>query len=79
MPLARTKTESSDNKVWLNDLFAGCGAAGSDAWGESLKTEHGKKPLMAWNHPTGCILQIVRTTSLVLFTFYTPQGARYYE
>lgn len=32
-PLARTKTESRDNKVWLNDLFAGCGAAGSDAWG----------------------------------------------
>ena len=78
-PLARTKTESRDNKVWLNDLFAGCGAAGSDAWGEPLKTEHGKKPLMAWNHPAGCILQIVRTKSLVLFTFFTPQGARYYE
>ena len=78
-PLARTKAENRDNKIRLNDLFAGYAAAGSEVWGKPFKTGHGKKPLMAWNHSTGCILKIVRTGSLVLFTFYTPQGARYYE
>jgi len=78
-PLGRAGSKEHVNKTLLNDLFVGYVAAGSDAWGEPFKTEHGMEPLMAWNHPTGCILQIVRTTSLVLFTFYTPQGARYYE
>ena len=78
-PLGRAGPKEHVNKTLLNDLFVGYVAAGSNAWGEPFKTEHGKEPLMAWNHPTGCILQIVRTTSLVLFTFYTPQGAQYYE
>jgi hypothetical protein len=78
-PLGRAGSKEHVNKTLLNDLFVGYVAAGSNAWGEPFKTEHGKEPLMTWNHPTGCILQIVRTTSLVLFTFYTPQGAQYYE
>ena len=78
-PLARTKTEDRDSRIELNDLFAGYTTVGTETWGSPIKTEHGKKPLMTWSHPTGCILKIVRTQSLVLFTFYTPQGARYYE
>ena len=78
-PLARVKTESQDCEVRLNDFFVSYATAGSETWGEPLKTEHGKEPLMVWSHPTGCILQIVRTGPLVLFTFYTPQGSRYYE
>jgi len=78
-PLARTKTEDRDARIELNDLFAGYTTVGTETWGSPIKTEHGKKPLMTWSHPTGCILKIVRTQSLVLFTFYTPQGARYYE
>ena len=67
------------DKTLLNDLFVEYVKVGSEAWGEPFKREHGKKPLMAWNYPSGCILQIVRTRSLVLFTFFTPQGVRYYE
>ena len=78
-PLGRAGSKDHVNKTLLNDLFVGYVTAGSDAWGKPFKMEYGKKPLMAWNHPTGCILKIVRTRSLVLFTFYTPQGARYYE
>ena len=78
-PLGRAGSKDHVNKTLLNDLFVGYVTAGSDAWGKPFKMEYGKKPLMAWNHPTGCILKIVRTRSLVLFTFYPPQGARYYE
>ena len=78
-PLGRAGSKDHVNKTLLNDLFVGYVTAGSDAWGKPFEAEYGKKPLMAWNHPTGCILKIVRTRSLVLFTFYTPQGARYYE
>ena len=78
-PLGRAGSKDHVDKTLLNDLFVGYVTAGSDAWGKPFKMEYGKKPLMAWNHPTGCILKIVRTRSLVLFTFYTPQGARYYE
>lgn len=78
-PLGRAGSKDHVDKTLLNDLFVGYVTAGSEAWGEPFKMEHGKEPLMAWNHSTGCILQIVRTRSLVLFTFYTPQGARYYE
>ena len=78
-PLGRAGSKGHVDKTLLNDLFVEYVKVGSEAWGEPIKREHGKKPLMAWNHPSGCILQIVRTRSLVLFTFFTPQGARYYE
>ena len=78
-PLGRAGSKDHVGKTLLNDLFVGYVTAGSEAWGESFKTEHGKEPLIAWNHPTGCILEIVRTRSLVLFIFYTPQRARYYD
>ena len=78
-PLARTKTENRDSEIELNDLFASYATVGTENWGNPTKTEQGQKPLMAWTHPNSCILQVVRTRSLVLFTFYTPQGARYYE
>ncbi len=78
-PLGRAGSKDHVDKTLLNDLSVEYVKAGSEAWGEPFKREHGKKPLMAWNHPAGCILQIVRTKSLVLFTFFTPQGARYYE
>jgi len=78
-PLGRAGSKDHVDKTLLNDLFVGHVAAGSEAWGKPFKTEQGKEPLMAWTHPTSCILQVVRTRSLVLFTFYTPQGARYYE
>ena len=78
-PLARTKTENRDAGIELNDLFASYAKVGTETWGNPTKTEHGQKPLMAWTHPASCILQVVRTRSLVLFTFYTPQGACYYE
>ena len=78
-PLGRAGSKNHVDKTLLNDLFVGYVAAGSNAWGKPFKAEQGKEPLMAWNHPTSCILQVVRTRSLVLFTFYTPQGARYYE
>ena len=78
-PLARLEAESRDCGVQLNDLFVGYVTAGSEKWGKPVKMKHGKEPLIAWKHSSGCILQIVRTDPLVLFTFYTPQGARYYE
>ena len=78
-PLGRAGSKGHVDKTLLNDLFVEYVKVGSEAWGEPFKREHGKKPLMAWNYPSGCILQIVRTRSLVLFTFFTPQGARYYE
>ena len=78
-PLARTKTEDRDAGIELNDLFASYATVGTENWGNPTKTEHGQKPLMTWTHPNSCILKIARTRSLVLFTFYTPQGACYYE
>ena len=78
-PLARLKTGNRDYRARLNDLFVSYATAGSEAWGEPIRTEHGPEPLIAWKHNSGCILQIVRTDPLALFTFYTPQGARYYE
>ena len=78
-PLGRAGSKNHVDKTLLNDLFVGYVAAGSNAWGKPFKAEQGKEPLMAWNQPTSCILQVVRTRSLILFTFYTPQRARYYE
>ncbi|AFN45344.1 hypothetical protein HMPREF9154_2202 [Arachnia propionica F0230a] len=39
----------------------------------------GKEQSATWKIRDGRILNLERSSKVILFTFYTPQGARYYE
>ena len=62
-----------------NDYFAEYVTVGSGAWGSMMRRKIGREPLGAWKHSTGSILELDTSAKVILFTFYTPQGARYYE
>ena len=65
--------------IQLNDHFVKYINAGSTEWGEGFKTIIGKRPLKAWRTINDGVCELVRGPHEVTFTFYTPQGARYYE
>ena len=75
-PLARLKTENRDYRAQLNDLFVSYATAGSEAWGEPVRTERGPEPLIAWKHNSGCILQIIRTDPLALRLIHRQRGGQ---
>lgn len=63
----------------VNDYFAAYVTVGSEAWGSMMRRKIGREPLAAWKHSAGSILELDTSSKVILFTFYTPQGARYYE
>ena len=63
----------------VNDYFAEYVKVGSEAWGSMMRRKIGRDPLATWKHSTGSILELDTSAKVILFTFYTPQGAQYYE
>ena len=63
----------------VNDYFAEYVKVGLEAWGSMMRRKIGRDPLAAWKHSTGSILELDTSAKVILFTFYTPQGAQYYE
>ncbi|VEJ59948.1 Uncharacterised protein [Arachnia propionica] len=68
----------AEGRIQLNDYFADYSAAGMKAWGSASRVEAGEDPLVAWEHPSGGIIDLMGGEDVVLFTFYTPRGALYY-
>ncbi|PIE99219.1 MAG: hypothetical protein CR979_03355 [Propionibacterium sp.] len=62
----------------LKTLFNNYRTAASETWGEPIKSKAGKEPVVAWQQPTGSIVKLIRRADVVLFSFYTPQGAKYF-
>ena len=65
--------------IQLNDHFVRYINAGSTEWGEAFKTIIGKRPLKAWRTINDGVCELTCGPHEVTFTFYTPQGAHYYE
>ena len=63
----------------INDSFVEYVTAGSEAWGSMIRRKVGGEPLAAWKHSAGSILELDTSAKVILLTFYTPQGACYYE
>ena len=78
---AAKTTDDRDHSgpIQLNDHFVKYINVGSTEWGEAFKTVIGKRPLKAWRVINDGVCELVRGPHEVTFTFYTPQGARYYE
>ena len=74
-----TNKRDRSESIQLNDHFVKYVNAGSTEWGEAFKTVIGKRPLKAWRVINDGVCELVRGPHEVTFTFYTPQGARYYE
>ena len=82
IPFAAAKTtdrRDHSGPIQLNDHFVKYINACSTEWGEAFKTIIGKRPLKAWRTINDGVCELVRGPHEVTFTFYTPQGARYYE
>ena len=77
--IARGDSDERGNVISLNDLFVAYTSAGTEAWGKVAKKKMGKEPSVAWRSRDGKILELERSSEVILFTLYTPQGARYYE
>jgi len=74
-----TDRRDHSGPIQLNDHFVKYINACSTEWGEAFKTIIGKRPLKAWKTINDGVCELVRGPHEVTFTFYTPQGARYYE
>ena len=74
-----TDRRDHSGPIQLNDHFVKYINAGSTEWGEAFKTIIGKRPLKAWRTINNGVCELARGPHEVTFTFYTPQGARYYE
>ena len=74
-----TNKRDRSEPIQLNDHFVKYVNAGSTEWGEAFKTIIGKRPLKAWRTNNDGVCELVRGPHEGTFTFYTPQGARYYE
>lgn len=77
--VARGGSDEREDMILLNDLFAAYVSAGAESWGKVMQKKTGKESSVAWEIWGGKILKLERSSKIILFTFYTPQGARYYE
>ena len=77
--IARGDPNERENILSLNDLFVAYVSAGTEAWGKEVQKKLGKEQSATWKIRDGRILKLERSSKFILFTFYTPQGARYYE
>ena len=77
--IARGNPGERENILLLNDLFVAYVSAGTKTWGKEAQKRLGEKSSVTWKIQDDKILKLERTSKVIMFTFYTPQGARYYE
>ena len=77
--IARGDPGERENILSLNDLFVAYVSVGTEAWGKEVQKKLGEEQSVTWKVRDGRILKLERSSKVILFAFYTPQGARYYE
>ena len=77
--IARGDPGERENILVLNDLFVAYVSTGTKTWGKEAQKRLGEESSVTWKIQDDKILKLERTSKVIVFTFYTPQGARYYE
>ncbi len=71
------KADSADEP--LRDCFLRYEEAGTRAWGTPFRVEVEEPRYVAWEHPSGTVVEIVLGGDVVIARFFTPQGTPAYE
>ena len=74
-----TLAEADSADEPLRDCFLRYEEAGTRAWGAPFRVEVEGPRYVAWEHPSGTVVEIVLGGDVVIARFFTPQGTPAYE